>query len=88
MTNQLPGNEYAKLADDQMNYIYESGQINESDHSGRVIFQALNAVVQSNLTIAYEQRTSNMIRFIEIIDDRTDLKHRIAVIEQRLGLDQ
>lgn len=61
MTNQLPGNEYAKLADDQMNYIYESGQINESDHSGRVIFQALNAIVQSNLAVAYEMRTANLI---------------------------
>lgn len=74
MTNRMPGNpHYRNLA---------NGYSTEDDIEQSIV------QTEALLAIAYEQKTANLIRFIEIIDDQTDLKHRIAALEQRLGLDQ
>lgn len=74
MTNRMSGNpHYRNLA---------HGYSTEDDIEQSIV------QTEALLAIAYEQRTANLIRFIEIIDDQTDLKHRIAALEQRLGLDQ
>lgn len=72
MTNRMPGNpHYRNLV---------NGYSTEDDIEQSIV------QTEALLAIAYEQRTANLIRFIEVIDDQTDLKHRIAALEQRLGL--
>lgn len=84
--SQINGNDYADFADDQMNYIYESGQLQEAGMSTQVLFQALNAVVQSNLAVAYEQRTANLIAFSDVLMKSGVGPETIDEAGQRLGI--
>lgn len=88
--SELPGNIYEKLADDQMNYVYETGQVDDADQGTKVLFQAMNAVIQSNLAIAYEQRTANLIAREQLSatyfpNHPSDRREQMLEIYERLG---
>ena len=92
MSKQMDGNDYATSADEQMNYTYESGQLEGLDPNTFVLFQAMNAVIQSNLALAYEQRTANLIAREQLSatyfpNHPSDRREQMLEIYERLGED-
>lgn len=80
----LPGNEYAPTAGD---FTAEACQIQAWEVAERAVIAA-NAQTMATLALAHEQRTANLIAYVDKIDDTSAAIPVVNEIKSRLGLNE
>ena len=90
MSNQsLPGNPHYRLAGDNIRACHKIALDNEPMHQMDEFEAHQNeALIEATIALAFEQRTMNLIQYVDRVDDQTDIVARLAEITSRLGLDE
>lgn len=84
--SHLPGNPYADSHEEMYHQVGQGMVADLGQTEATLIWSAIENHAQATLALAYEQRTANLIAYVEKIDDQTLIVGRCADIAHRLGL--
>lgn len=80
--SNLPGNPHAE----NVELVLLQTVLSSDDSGTQTIESLLMDNANATLALAYEQRTANLIAYVEKIDDQTLVRELCAEIAHRLGL--